>query len=246
MARIYSNSFFHYTTQEGLLGILKEGFKATYCKEQFKNKEGEIKYIGIPMISFCDIPLSLLSEVVYGDRGYAIGMKREWGLKKCLIPVFYFSNEDSSMIQKAMQRNCSNFYKIRREKNKTKFSYKILGMSKPIQKFSDDDYTRGKIPDNYKEREWRKVFYKELWKDETEYQKWRGEQNDPKPMLSKKMTFDVNDIDFIILENNTDVHTFIEKIQSSDFQICNKKIEEKDKYLLVAKIITKDQITNNF
>ncbi len=83
MARIYSNSFFHYTTQEGLLGILQEGFKATYCKEQFKNGEGEIKYIGIPMISFCDIPLSLLSEVVYGDRGYAIGMKREWGLKKC-------------------------------------------------------------------------------------------------------------------------------------------------------------------
>ena len=80
MPRIYSNAFFHYTTKEGLLGILKEGFKASYCKEQFKNNKGELRYIGIPMISFCDIPLSLISQILYGEGKYAIGMKRTWGI----------------------------------------------------------------------------------------------------------------------------------------------------------------------
>lgn len=61
---IYSNSFFHrvkdfLTIQK----ILEEGFKAFYCKEEiFRGKKNQSTYIGIPMISFCDIPLLYIAK----------------------------------------------------------------------------------------------------------------------------------------------------------------------------------------
>ncbi len=244
MARIYSNSFFHYTTQEGLLGILQEGFKATYCKEQFKNKEGEIKYIGIPMISFCDIPLSLLSEVVYGDRGYAIGMKREWGLKKCLIPVFYYSPSENSMSTKLLQDSCSKFYANQIHSGDAQ--YTMLGISKPYEKFEDEAYIKGRKKENYQEREWRKIDYSQrIWYDLKCYTEWRGVKKS-KPYLNEKLEFTIDDIELIMVKNDKTAQTVIKKILNPKFKICGQEISDKLRYQLISKIITKDQITNNF
>ena len=240
MSNIYSNAFFHYTTKEGLLGILQEGFKASYCKEQFKDNKGDLRYIGIPMISFCDIPLSLISLVLYGNGEYAIGMKRSWGINKGLIPVFYYSNNKKSMMTISISDSCTKFYAGEIKNNSLK--YKILGISKPMKKYKADKSMQEM--DNYREKEWRKVFYGEKWKDETELNNWRGRGN--KPFLDNKLTFKSTDVEFIITQNDDTASELIGNILNPEFVICGSPISSKEKYELISKIITKTRIEENF
>ena len=245
MSNIYSQSFFHYTTKKGLLGILKDGFGASYCKEQFKNSAGNLRYIGIPMISFCDIPLSLLPKIVYAQRGYAIGMKREWGLRKCLIPVFYFSNEDNSALTNSIKKSCSDFYA--NGINSNELPYKILGISKPYEKYEDKDYIKGRNKENYIEREWRKIYFTEGWKTLEQYEKLRGDKKQkPKPMLADKLEFTIDDIEFIIVKRDKDIDSMIKSILKNDMKICQNELNDIDKQRLIAKIITEKQIKENF
>lgn len=240
MPRIYSNAFFHYTTKEGLLGILKEGFKASYCKEQFKDNAGNLQYIGIPMISFCDIPLSLISQILYGEGKYAIGMKRTWGIRKGLTPVLYYSNKENSMITKSISDSCSKFYT--NEINNKTLKYKILGISKPMRKYKVDKPNQER--DNYREREWRKVFYNKKWLDETALNEWRGKGG--KPFLNDKLIFKPTDIEFIITENDSTASELIEQILDSNFTICGSCVKSQERYELISKIITKQKIEENF
>ena len=48
-----------------------------------------LDHIGYPMVCFCDIPISRLSEhtTFYGE--YGLGLTKEWGLKNGLEPVIY-------------------------------------------------------------------------------------------------------------------------------------------------------------
>lgn len=87
-----SNSLFHYTrTYDNLCGILRNGFKPNYCKETLLN--GSI--IGLPMVSFCDIPITRANDFrKYGK--YAIGMERNWGISKGINPITYIVSDNIS------------------------------------------------------------------------------------------------------------------------------------------------------
>jgi len=55
---VSSNSLFHYTKSiESLSNILAYGFFPSYCKESIYTKDFERSF-AIPIVSFCDIPLS--------------------------------------------------------------------------------------------------------------------------------------------------------------------------------------------
>ncbi|PWK80345.1 abortive phage resistance protein AbiGi (putative antitoxin) [Mucilaginibacter oryzae] len=57
-----SNSLVHLTNfKQSLIGILNESFKVKYCLENVITQVGVLKY-AIPMVSFCDIPLSELKD----------------------------------------------------------------------------------------------------------------------------------------------------------------------------------------
>ena len=75
MRNSHSSSLFHFTRhQEVLESILSTGLRVSYSGEQIT----EDIFIGIPMISFCDIPPQCCEEhrEKYGD--YAIGINKEW------------------------------------------------------------------------------------------------------------------------------------------------------------------------
>lgn len=56
MNNSHSDTLFHYTKQlDSLISILKEGLRVSYSGEQIT----EDIFIGIPMVSFCDIPVQL-------------------------------------------------------------------------------------------------------------------------------------------------------------------------------------------
>lgn len=87
-----SNSLFHYTNAyDNLCGILRNGFKPNYCKETLLN--GSI--IGLPMVSFCDIPITRANDFrKYGK--YAIGMERNWGISMGINPITYIASDNIS------------------------------------------------------------------------------------------------------------------------------------------------------
>ncbi|HEV7351293.1 abortive infection system antitoxin AbiGi family protein [Telluribacter sp.] len=129
-----SNSLFHFTRggYEAIQSILKDGFWIKYrCEDMPQNmlkgiyssntsesiterdasiNEGVMfkQYLYIPMVSFCDIPLSNTREHLrfYGSEhqvekvgkkeikylGYAIGLSKEWAVTKRMNPLIYIAH----------------------------------------------------------------------------------------------------------------------------------------------------------
>jgi hypothetical protein len=82
---ISSNTLFHFTDKrENLINILENEFRPHFCLENFNFFAHDMNYregfeIAIPMVCFCDIPLSQarIHMKHYGE--YGIGLSKEWG-----------------------------------------------------------------------------------------------------------------------------------------------------------------------
>jgi hypothetical protein len=84
-----SATLFHFTRSlDTLKRILEGGLRPFYSSEDLQ-MFGVKECPGIPMVSFCDIPLSHTSKHV-GDYGrYAIGFDKKWGMARNISPVHY-------------------------------------------------------------------------------------------------------------------------------------------------------------
>jgi hypothetical protein len=86
---ISSNTLFHFTDKiENVISILKEEFRPHFCLEDlndFVAPDDRIEELehAIPMVCFCDIPLSqsMNHRKTYGN--YGIGLSKEWGSCEC-------------------------------------------------------------------------------------------------------------------------------------------------------------------
>lgn len=86
---ISTSSIFHFTnTFETLISILEEGFKVTYCLEEYELGDGTVE-LGISMVSFADIPLAQLNQSVSNYGHYCLGLSKEWATKNHINPVLY-------------------------------------------------------------------------------------------------------------------------------------------------------------
>lgn len=98
----HTSTLFHYTkTANTLLSILKEGFRFSYCLEDYYLlRNGKICKIGVPMISFCDIPIHDCVEHSEKYGYYAIGLTKD-ALFECeeilkrISPVHYYISPES-------------------------------------------------------------------------------------------------------------------------------------------------------
>lgn len=101
-----ANSVFHITTSfNSLEGILMNKFYPSYCKEliYYENKKD---YIIVPMIAFCDVPLSMIKNLKYGE--YGIGLSKEWAKEKGLNPVLYI--ERNSILAKNFLKSMDGMF----------------------------------------------------------------------------------------------------------------------------------------
>ncbi|MFY7730459.1 MAG: abortive infection system antitoxin AbiGi family protein [Flavobacterium sp.] len=110
-----SNTLFHYTKSlSNLKSILQHRFKLAYCKEEITI--GNEKHVGYyPMVTFCDIPLSLANKHIKKYGNYAIGLKKEWGVTHRLNPVIYL--DSNSLISEdiiSSRKNIDNFFEIQK------------------------------------------------------------------------------------------------------------------------------------
>jgi hypothetical protein len=94
MGNISTDTVFHFTSKANLFGILKDNFYPKYRLETvhlFSTSEE----IAIPMVSFCDIPLSQIKEHVEDYGSYGIGMTKTWAYKNRLNPVIYLKKDST-------------------------------------------------------------------------------------------------------------------------------------------------------
>lgn len=237
---IYSNSFFQRVNDYTIIEkIIEQGFKAFYCKEEiFRGKGVPSTFIGIPMVSFCDIPLAYISKNNYGKCG--IGMSRKWGRKHHLEPVLYYPNDISCQSTKMIIKAADAFLSNRKESD----SYRILGYAKPMEKPTK---IVGRSSDNYAEREWRKVYANPAplkWLTEEEYNNYR--RVDPKQPVGTPLHFNVDDIDFILVDK-LNVNNLLGYIMNDINHIGGntQAITLEQKLLLLSKILVYDDLVHN-
>lgn len=90
-----SNTLFHFTSSfENVISILKREFRPNFSLERLvppplDHDPADIFEAAIPMVCFCDVPLSQARYHLDTYGNYAIGMAKKWGEQYGITPVLY-------------------------------------------------------------------------------------------------------------------------------------------------------------
>lgn len=239
-----SNSLIHFTnSKESLIGILKEEFKIKYCSEKVITHQGELNY-AIPMVSFCDIPLSEVKNHIKSYGSYGIGLKKDWGKKNGLNPVFYV--EKNSMIGSNYFEAFNEIFIGKRISDCNEIEFKQIDVLRYMKNYEADLITDKINKPNYRyadEKEWRFVLSKEqaqfVVKNEY-YIKNKEKYNNPIDIL--RLGFSPEDISYVIINNDSEISEFIDVLRKSK----GKKYPYDEVERLITRLITVEQILNDF
>jgi hypothetical protein len=269
---ISSNSLFHFTRKLPYLkSILTEGFLPSYCLEDFdifkfitEDNDASKFEMAVPMVCFCDIPLSKVKTHMSTYGYYGIGLSKSWGIKAGVSPLFYVSG-DSATTQSiyfslTYLRSHPLFGKDAILDRQYDRLTRLIRFTKPYKgKF----YRNGKYLNNitfYNEREWRyipditdqskRILIKSAkpWLDKETFESLRAtiDENGKTQLFALNeelrrtfpLKFAVNTIRYIIVEKQADVYEIVSELR--------KIYDEKDAILLSSKILTKQQIFDDF
>lgn len=269
MSKISSETLFHFTKKkECLINILKNDFRPRYVEEKFPFELEDFQNIGIPMLCFCDIRLSNVTEHVEWYGHYGIGMRREWAIENGLNPVSYYKLESNKVKELT---ECLK--KIRASCKKTKYGYDIpiyflnfyyssILYMKPYEgeqcKHCNKKEKEKANKIFYDEKEWRYVPYlsdldtipgecriPEVLKSE-ELKKCKDD-NKYKVELNKRLgekvslKFTSDDIAYIIIEKESERLEIINEIRR-----IKNKYDEEAVAVLSSKILSIEQIEQDF
>lgn len=243
MGIISTNTLFHFTPKlKYLEGILKSNFIPRYNLEKITLGNHTFK-IGIPMVCFCDIPLSSISNHLNKYGQYAIGMSQKWANKKKLNPVLYIKKNSS--LSKQLW-NLSERILLKLEKDDVQLRIYVADILRYLKPFEGKIAMIGggsKLFDIkfYDEREWRYV------PDITRRpkvglitEKVFKELSD-KSLPDYNLPFTPKDIKYLIVSKDTEISGLVKTIEASKANYAFK-----DVMLLHSRIMTVDQIKSDF
>ncbi|BAX62529.1 abortive infection system antitoxin AbiGi family protein [Burkholderia stabilis] len=216
-----SNTLFHFTKSlETLRLILLNGFWPRYCLEDVSwIGYDKYDYIAYPMVCFCDIPLSRISEHVDFYGNFGIGLTRQWGEANGLNPILYVSGENNVTATFRSLNDHSNKLPKGEHREAAKVSMRyLLAHSKP---------TEGKMVIDakpvektfYQESEWRYVpVHPEI--DEYLFSKNFSDSANLDNSNSKTkdhclLKFGPKDIKYIFVKSDSDIPEIINFIQTN-------------------------------
>ena len=216
MGSFRTSSVFRFTKDFNLLKkIIRDGIIPNFCEEDL-SFNGVDFCVGIPMASFCDIPITLLDEHNSRYGNYGIALSKEWAKKNRLTPVMYIVNDDVlQSVYHHYQQNQEILEWYHRDDVKAKLTKDTL-----IKGFPLEDYVKklsaeqehavnthvigylkkyegiyNKKPiNNYEENEWRYIVPDEkgsewFWSKD-EYMTWRfpdGDKTVKKPLPTEEL-----------------------------------------------------------
>ena len=267
-----SATLFHFTRDfDTLKRILSSGFKPFYSPEDL-TMFGVAECPGIPMVCFCDIPLSQASRHVADYGRYAIGLNKEWGKRKNVSPVHYIYENSicahvirsvyDSLPKEARYADCSCM--------KFDTQTAIFFYGKPYDgHLLRKDIATGKMIDKgavtfYDEREWRYVPFAD--------QTIKGREAIPpdvRTMLSQKefeqgealsnasrvlhahyrLSFGAEDAKYLIVDSEDEILELVELIERGEGVWENEELRSctrNEKRRLTTRLMTMAQIREDF
>jgi hypothetical protein len=240
---ISSNSLIHFTSDlASLQGILEHNFKLFFCKESVILQDG-ITSAFIPMVSFCDIPLSQIVEHIEKYGNYGIGLTKEWGVKNGLNPVLYMS--EGSMLSVEFK----NSYNTSLKKLPMEDQRGFIEARRHIKNYQGDLIRKGKVIPKYRfydEREWRFTpsikDFDELLVSEKKYCASGMKEAYDKRMESLRLVFEPDDIKYIIIADDSEIKGVIRHLRDAK----GKKFSLDQIEKLTTRIITVEQLKTDF
>lgn len=241
-----SNSIMHFTkSADNLQGILKEGFKVKYCLEDVKTLNGNLHY-SIPMVSFCDIPLSEIKDHITKYGGYGLGLNRDWAQTNGLNPVLYI--DEKSSLGAGFHTTFYSMFRSKKVSELSDLDIKHVDVLRYMKNYQGE-LIRGEINDpTYRfadEKEWRYVPNNQITKQVlikgavlTAEIKERANAK----IANVRLEFKPNDIKYIIINDESEISQFIDCIRKS-FADANSYNEIER---LITRIITTEQILTDF
>jgi Putative abortive phage resistance protein AbiGi, antitoxin len=211
-----SDNLFHFTRNlDRLKSILLDGFKPRYCLEDTRWLGLKWKFIAYPMICFCDIPISRITQHTdfYGD--YGLGMSKDWGLTNRLTPVLYaapgsLTSKIADFLLVLDHEGHPNKKEL--EKKTIDHLHGLLNLIKPItgqmqvgSELIEKDF--------YQENEWRyvplygRMIFEELFTAEQDRANLEVE--------SSKLTFSPKDIKYIFVKDDSEIPSLVDFINSN-------------------------------
>ncbi len=234
---VSTESVVHYTNEDNFKNILIEkGFKGSYCREHIRNASGGYQPFYVPVISFCDLPISQsLDSLNYGS--YGIGLSKDWATKNGLNPILYL--EKNSKLFNGLDDD------FKKKGNDRSWAFKML----PYFKNYRNDLTRrdGSVLKNYifyNEREWRYHLDLDVLESIPEFKEKKGQKLYVKDEVDKsimneaiasfRLKFEFSDIKYVLFESRSKL--------ASIYKLLSKKMSYDDFEDLKTKSITKEQI----
>lgn len=253
---ISSDCLFHFTNStDHLLNILKNEYSPRYCLENYEGFDfstdiGTIREIAIPMVCFCDIPLSKTKTHFSFYGNYGIGMKKEWGMRNGICPVTYA--EKKSFSTKFIKELNALLFNTRYLIEMDKARENILNLIRFIKPYIGDFWRSNGTIKNYRfydEREWRYVPDTLSHGDDVPFNLTKKDfldsiqkkLADDKVSDKFKINFEPDDIKYIIIEKESQIPSMIDAIESIKI-----KYDANTRKKLISRIISQQNIIDDF
>ena len=233
-----SNSVIHLCDSlDSLLGILRSNFFVRYCREEYACHDFEAG-ARIPMVSFCDIPLSEIKDHIgkYGE--YGIGLSKDWARRQALNPVLYIE-QNSLVAQSIAVLYQSMTAKHPKPRKSDKAPRAVIEILRYIKNY-EGELTRKGSTSRYRfsdEREWRYVpAYADCAEPVLELD---SDTKDAVDNEGQRLTlkFEPNDIKYIVIRNDSEIERVIECLRRDKGDYSHRDIER-----LATRILTSEQI----
>ncbi|SFF11416.1 Putative abortive phage resistance protein AbiGi, antitoxin [Chitinophaga sp. CF118] len=255
-----TNCILHYASKVNYLyNILERGFYPSYCKENIIAGKAT-KQFAVPMVSFCDIPLSQVKDHMRKYGHYAIGLNIEWAKKNGLNPVQYLEKDSplTTGVLHLLDFVHAPWNKLLNNKDFLKFydgPYQgALSVLRSIKNYTGPLTRNGKNLGEYKfydEREWRylpnidhtdtKIDYDDFYV-ETEFKKLAKKHPQKPHFTDYNLPFNSTDIKYLIVSKPNNIPPLIKFLKKQTHLYEN----EKQFLILLTKIMTADQIKEDF
>jgi hypothetical protein len=243
---ISPSTLFHFTNKKALFDILRDNFKLKYCLEKLPNDKEDGK-IAVPMVSFCDIKISEITEHIEKYGEYGIGLSKDWANEKKLSPVFYQNLKSEFSIN--FRANIKEFLADKNIDIKHKGT--IIDLLRLSKEYEGKLIRKTETKEKYRfadEREWRFVPKMTLKKDipdfinEKDYDTSEKKQKANDKLNDERLYFNANNIMYLIVKEESEINELINHIRQVKGK--NYTMDEVDR--LTTRIISCERIINDF
>jgi hypothetical protein len=249
---VSSNTLFHFTrTYQNLLGILEKEFEPRFCLEEVPRGptlDEEPLEVALPMVCFCDLPLSMTSThlSLYGD--YGIGLSKEWGQRNGVSPIVY--TYPGSALWQTIRQIIKNYEE---DEFSDEFAALFTRLLNYVKVYEGRFWRHGRgYVDKvrfYNEREWRYVpattddgrwiLTRQEFLDRTVV-----EERTRELLKSVRLRFSPTDVRYIIVAKDSEILEMVDDVLKIRSRL--KDYTRDDLRLLSTRIISAEQIREDF